>query len=52
MLGGSAITEGGEDMDAFFVATLGYPEKLKIKDVEKIINQAPFVDKILAAGKC
>jgi hypothetical protein len=50
-LGGSPITKGGDDLDCNFIATLGYPEPLKIADVQKIIDDAPFVEKILAAGK-
>ena len=30
---------------------LGYPEPLKTADVQKIIDSAPYVEKILAAGK-
>ena len=29
---------------------LGYPEPLKTKDIQKIIDDAPYVEKILAAG--
>eukprot|EP00596_Hydrurales_sp_CCMP1899_P006209 CAMPEP_0119042806 /NCGR_PEP_ID=MMETSP1177-20130426/16174_1 /TAXON_ID=2985 /ORGANISM="Ochromonas sp, Strain CCMP1899" /LENGTH=221 /DNA_ID=CAMNT_0007009831 /DNA_START=259 /DNA_END=924 /DNA_ORIENTATION=+ len=49
-LGGSPTTKGGDDLDANFIATLGYPEPLKIADVQKVIDDAPFVEKILAAG--
>ena len=49
-LGGSPITEGGEDLDCNFIATIGYPEPLKVQDVQKIIDNAPYVEKILAAG--
>jgi hypothetical protein len=44
------VTEGGEDLDCNFIATIGYPEPLKTKDVQKIIDNAPFVEKMLAAG--
>lgn len=44
------MTEGGEDLDCNFIATIGYPEPLKTKDVQKIIDNAPFVEKMLAAG--
>ena len=50
-LGGSSVTEGGDDLDCNFIATIGYPEPLKIKDVQKVIDQCPYVEKILAAGK-
>ena len=50
-LGGSSITEGGDDLDLNFIATLGYPEPLKTKDIQKIIDAAPYVEVILAAGK-
>jgi hypothetical protein len=49
-LGGSPVTEGGEDLDLNFIATIGYPEPLKTKDIQKIIDNAPFVEKMLAAG--
>ena len=50
-LGGSLVTEGGDDLDCNFIATIGYPEPLKRQDVQKIIDNAPYVEKILAAGK-
>lgn len=50
-LGGSPITLGGDDLDCNFIAMLGYPEPLKTKDIQKIIDDAPYVEKILAAGK-
>ena len=37
-------------MDCNFIAMLGYPEPLKTKDIQKIIDDAPYVEKILAAG--
>lgn len=44
------MTEGGDDLDCNFIATIGYPEPLKTKDIQKIIDNAPFVEKMLAAG--
>jgi hypothetical protein len=50
-LGGSSITEGGDDLTINPIATIGYPEPLKTKDVLKVIKKLPTVKQIEAKGK-
>lgn len=38
------ISLGGEDLPVNFIATLGYPEPLKIKDVENVIAKVNLKD--------
>ena len=47
---GGGSTLGGDDLDCNPLATLGYPEPLKIKDIQQIIKECPPVDQILAKG--
>ena len=48
-----APSEGGEELGVSPLATFGYPEPLKTKDIEKIIREFPESKKIqaLAVGK-
>ena len=48
-----APSEGGEELGASPLATFGYPEPLRTKDIEKIIREFPESKKIqaLAMGK-
>ena len=48
---GGAVSDGGADLDISPLATLGFPEPLKVADIEKIIRQAPSADAVLAAGE-
>lgn len=44
------LSEGGADLNANPIATFGYPETLKEKDIMKIIKEMPSVDKISSLG--
>jgi hypothetical protein len=43
----SPVTQGGEDL----VTPLGYPEAVKVRDIEKILGQLPSVETILQKGE-
>ena len=45
-----SVSEGGEDLDLSPLVTLGYPEPLKVKDVQKIIDNFPSADVISKLG--
>ena len=45
------VSEGGENLPCNPLATFGYPEPLKTKDIIKIIKNFPTVEKIAAAGE-
>jgi len=49
LLSGSP-SEGGEDLDLSPIVTLGYPESIKIKDIQKIIDNLPSADVISKLG--
>lgn len=49
-LGGSDITQGGPDLEASGLATIGYPEKLKQADIQQIIDEMPDMQVVLDAG--
>lgn len=49
LLSGSP-SEGGEDLDLSPIVTLGYPEPVKVKDIEKIIKNLPSADAISKLG--
>ena len=48
---GGGSTLGGDNLDCNALATIGYPEPLKIKDIEQVIKECPPVDQILAKGE-
>ena len=49
LLSGSP-SEGGEDLDLSPIVTLGYPESIKVKDIQKIIDNLPSADVISKLG--
>lgn len=42
----NGVTKGGPDLDVFPLATIGYPEPLKVADVEEIIKLCPTVQEV------
>ena len=46
--GGSSL--GGDDLSVSPIATFGYPEPLKIKDLEQVFQQCPSVEVLLTKG--
>ena len=41
---------GGDDLDCNFIATIGYPEPLKTKDVEYVLSNLPTVEVMASKG--
>ena len=49
-LGGSDKTLGGEDLAINPIATIGYPEPLKVADIQSIIDKMPRTETIKLNG--